>query len=61
MQEKRLNDIENTGKVSEYRLLQKQNAIYLKESIKNRTLIFQDYSKEQLQAIEKFIDWYFNS
>ena len=60
VKELKLSDIEIEGTVRQFRLAQKQNALYLKESIKNKTLLFQDYSKEQLQAIEKFIDWYFN-
>lgn len=53
-------DKEGKFKVTAFKLHLKQQSILLRESIKNNDLIFRDYTKEQKDAISRFIEWYYD-
>ena len=59
MRIKKLKEIEFTGKESLFRFNIIEEAIRIKESIRNNEINFQNWSKEEKNGAIKFIDWYF--
>ena len=53
-------DKEGKLKVSAIRIYLVQQSIYLRESIRNNTLPFQEFTENERLAICKFIGWYYD-
>lgn len=53
-------DKDGKFKIIAFRAYLKEESIKLRESVRNNDLIFSNFTKEQKDAITKFIAWYFD-